>query len=125
MNTKAADARLLDHFARFIVLFTMVEICEVLVPLALGGFLEGFFEDFALALGCLERFVRVFSEFTGLFLTFRCQVFFWELSRNFRWPRNGLCVCACFFFEIRILARHPYYACGNVCELVGNAMSKC
>eukprot|EP00434_Breviolum_minutum_P015734 symbB.v1.2.013864.t2/scaffold993.1/size146112/3 len=33
LNIKAADARLLDHFARFIVLFTMVEICEVLVPL--------------------------------------------------------------------------------------------
>jgi len=33
LDIKAADARLLDHFARFIVLFTMVEICEVLVPL--------------------------------------------------------------------------------------------
>ena len=29
----AADARLLDNFARFLVLFTMVEVCEVLVPL--------------------------------------------------------------------------------------------
>ena len=27
------DARLLDHFARYMVLFTMVELCEVLVPL--------------------------------------------------------------------------------------------
>eukprot|EP00435_Cladocopium_sp_Y103_P004743 s60_g1.t1 len=30
---KVSDARLLDNFARFLVLFTMLEICEVLVPL--------------------------------------------------------------------------------------------
>ena len=27
------DARLLDHFARFMVFFTMVELCEILLPL--------------------------------------------------------------------------------------------
>ena len=30
---QVADARLLDNFARFFVLFVMVEMCEVLVPL--------------------------------------------------------------------------------------------
>eukprot|EP00438_Fugacium_kawagutii_P003655 Skav224225 [mRNA] locus=scaffold939:1160061:1171627:+ [translate_table: standard] len=32
-NVKVADARLLDNFARYLVLFVMVDVCEVLVPL--------------------------------------------------------------------------------------------